>query len=85
MCHGYFHQYVWIKLLTDKKAETVIENYTNLNGSKCKPNKWWVDQGRVFYNIFIKRWLDDSDILIYSTYNEGKSVVVKRFLRTLRG
>ena len=80
-----FIKYVWIKLLTDKKAKTVIENYINLNESKCKPNKWWVDQGRVFYNIFIKRWLDDSDILIYSTYNEGKSVVVKRFLRTLRG
>ena len=23
----------------------------------------------------MKKWLDDNDILIYSTYNEGKSVI----------
>ena len=28
-----FIKYVWIKLLTDKKAKTVIENYINLNES----------------------------------------------------
>ena len=30
------------------------------------------------------KWLDDSDILIYSTHNEGKSVVAERIMRTLK-
>ena len=29
--------------------------------------------------------LVDNDILMYSTHNEGKSVVAERFLKTLKG
>ena len=29
-----------------------------------------------------KKWLQDNDIAIYSTHNEGKSVVAERFIRT---
>ena len=32
----------------------------------------------------MKSWLQDNDIVIYSTHNEGKSVVAERFIRTLR-
>ena len=28
--------------------------------------------------------LDNNDILIHSTYNEGKSVIVERFIKTLK-
>ena len=30
----------------------------------------------------MQKWLDDNDILMYSTHNEGKSVVAERFIRT---
>ena len=30
-------------------------------------------------------WLDDDDVLMHSTHNEGKSVVAERFLRPLKG
>ena len=33
---------------------------------------------------YIKKWLKDNDIEIYSTHNEGKSVVAERFVRTLK-
>ena len=33
----------------------------------------------------MQKWLDDNDILMYLTLNEGKSVVAERFLRTLNG
>ena len=33
----------------------------------------------------MQKWLDDNDILMYSTHNEGKSVVAERFIRTLKG
>ena len=40
-----------------------------------------VDQGAEFYNNVFKKWLSDNDIIMYSTYNEGKSVVAERFIR----
>ena len=32
----------------------------------------------------MKSWLRDSDIEMYSTHNEGKSVVAEKFIRTLK-
>ena len=32
----------------------------------------------------MKSWLEDNGIEMYSTYNEGKSVVAERFTRTLK-
>ena len=32
----------------------------------------------------MQKWLDDNDILMYSTHKEGKSVVVERFIKTLK-
>ena len=57
-----------------------------LDRSKRKPKekKIWVDQGSEFYNSYFKKWLKDNDINMYSTYNEEKSVVAERFIRTLK-
>ena len=55
-----------------------------VNESNCKTNKLWVDQGRGFYNKLIREWLDDNDILMYLTHNEGKLVIAERFIRTLK-
>ena len=52
--------------------------------SKRKPNKIWVDQGGEFYNHVFKKWLSDNDIIMYSTFNEDKSVVAERFFRKLK-
>ena len=49
-----------------------------------KPNKIWVDQAREFYNNAFKDFLKINIIEIYSTYNEGKSVVAEKFIRTLK-
>ena len=48
------------------------------------PNKMWVDKGSNFYKRSIKLWLQDIDIEIYSTHNEGKSLVTKIIVRTLK-
>ena len=71
--------------LKDKK-ETSITNVFNkiIKQSGTKPNKTWVDQGSEFYNYAFKKWLSDNDINMYSTYNEGKSLVAERFIRTLK-
>ena len=49
-----------------------------------KPSKIWVDKGSEFYNNSFEKWLKDNDIEIYSTYNDGKSAVAKRFIRTIK-
>ena len=60
--------------------------YTEIvNKSKRKLNKLWVDKARLFYNSPMQKWLDDKNILMYSTNNEGKSVVAERVIRTLKG
>ena len=53
-----------------------------LNKSNRKPNKIWVDEGGEFCNRSMKSWLEKNDIEMYSTHNEGKSVVAERFIRT---
>ena len=53
--------------------------------SNRKPNKIWVDKDSGFYNNSFKKWLQDNNIEMYSTHNEGKSVVSERFIRTLKG
>ena len=45
-----------------------------------KPSKIWVAQGGEFYNKLFKRFLKINSIEMYSTYNEGKSAVAKRYV-----
>ena len=75
----------WVKPLKDKKGKTVFNAFIEIvNKSNCKPNKLSVDQGREFHNKLMQEWLGNNDILIYSTYNEGKSVTAERFIKTLK-
>ena len=74
MCHRCF-----------QKGKTVLNAFIEIvNESNHKPNKLWVDQGREFYNKLIQEWLDINDVLMYSTHNEGKSVIAERFIKTLK-
>ena len=52
--------------------------------SNWKPHKLWVDQQRGFYKKLMQEWLDNNDILVYSTHNECKSVIAERFRKTLK-
>ena len=75
-----------IKLSKDKRAKTIRNGFIKIvNECNCKPNKSWVDQEREFYNSFIKKWLDDDNILMYLTHNTGKSVVAETFIKNLKG
>ena len=49
-----------------------------------KPDKIWFDQGSEFYNQSFKDFLKTNNIEMYSKFNEGKSVVAERFIRTLK-
>ena len=80
-----FSKYAFVVTLKDKKGISIANAFNKIiKQSNRKPNKIWVDQGGEFYNHVFKKWLSDNDIIMYSTYNEGKSVVAERFIRTLK-
>ena len=80
-----FSKYVWVVPLKDKKGISIVKAFQSiLKQSSRKPNKIWVDKWSEFYNVYFKKWLRDNDIAMYSTHNEGKSVVAERFFRTLK-
>ena len=41
-------------------------------------------KGREFYNKRMQEWLDNNDILMYSTHNKGGSVITESFIKTLK-
>ena len=80
-----YSKYAWVVPLKDKKGVSIVTAFqSTLKQSTRKPNKIWVDKGSEFYNASFKKWLQDNDIVMYSTNNEGKSVVAERFIRTLK-
>ena len=80
-----FSKYAFVVPLKDKKRISIVNAFNKIiKQSNGKPNKIWVDQGGEFYNHVFKKWLSDNDIIMYSTFNEGKSVVAEKFIRTLK-
>ena len=80
-----FSKYSWVIPLKNKKGDSIAEEFQSiLNKSKRKPNKILVDHGSEFYNNKFKSFFKKHDIKMYSTYNEGKSVVAERFIKTLK-
>ena len=80
-----FSKYAFVVPLKDKKGISIDNAFNKIiKQSNRKPNKIWVAQGSEFYNRVFKKWLSDNDIIMYSTFNEGKSVVAERFIRTLK-
>ena len=78
-----YSKYAFVVPLKDEKGISITNAFKKKQSGR-KPNKIWVDQGSVFYNHDFKRWLSSNAIIMYSTYNERKSVVVERFIRTLK-
>ena len=80
-----FSKYAWARplkfktgILTSRALEDVIIT------SKRSPSKIWVDRGRQFYNRYVTDVCQRYNIQLYSTYNEPKSAIAERFIRTLR-
>ena len=96
LCAIYLYsKYAFVIPLKDKKGISIVNAFNKIikqsnrrakgtSAQHVKPNKIWVDQGGEFYNKLLEKWLLDNDINMYSTYNEDKSVVAERFIRTLK-
>ena len=79
-----FSKYAWVISLKDKKGTTTVNAFQKIISERRKPNEIWVDQDSEFYNNSFKDFLKIKNIEMYSTYNEGKSALAERFIRTLK-
>ena len=80
-----FSRYAWVIPLKDRKGISIVNAFQkNLKESNRKPNKIWIDQGSEFYDNSFKDFLKINSIEMNSIFNEGKSVVDERFIRTLK-
>ena len=77
--------FAWVVPFKDKNGVSIVNAFQKiLDQSRRKPNKIWADKEGELYNDFVKIWLKDNHIEMYSIHNEGKSVVAERFIRTLK-
>ena len=90
-----FSKYAWVVPLKDKKGVSIVKAFQSIlkqsnrrakgtSAQHVKPSKIWVDKDSEFYDTSSKKWLQDNDIVMCSTQNEGKSAVAERFIRTLK-
>ena len=87
-----FSKYALVAPIKNKKGASIVNAFKKMisNGREAeskgqrKPNKIWVDRDSEFYNNSFKDFLKINNIEMYSTYNDGKSVVAERFIRTLK-
>ena len=78
-------KYSWFIPLKDNKGITTINAFQKvLDESKRKTNKVWANIGSTFYNRSMKAWLEKNVTEMYSTHNEGKSVIAEKLIRSLK-
>ena len=77
-------KYAWVFSLKDKRGISIVNAFQKIISKRHKPNKRWVHKGNEFRDYLFKRFLKNNNIEMYSTNNEGKSVVAERFIRTLK-
>ena len=77
-------KYMLVVPLKDKRGISIVNAFQKIISKGRKPNKIWVDQGSEFYNQSFKDFLKINNMEMYSTLNEGKSVVAEKFIRTLK-
>ena len=74
-------KYARVIPIKDKKGTSILNAFQKIISKWRKPTKIWVDQGSEFYNTSFKDFLKINNIEMYSTYDEGKSVVAERSIK----
>jgi len=81
-----FSKYAWARPLKTKEGNSVARALEDIfNSSQRCPYRLWTDRGTEFYNRNVENTLKKHKVQLYSTFNEPKSMIAERFIRTLRG
>ena len=80
-----FSKSAWVVPLKDKRGITIVNAFQNVVLKEQNQIKYGLISMKNFTISFFNtiRFLKINNIEIYSTYNEGKSVVDERFIRPL--
>ena len=65
-----------------KKILQLLMLFKKSSEANCEPNKR--HNGSEFYNRSMKSWLQDNNIEMYSTHNEGKAVFFWKIYKNLK-
>ena len=80
-----FSKKAWCRPLKKKTAVETLAAFKDIvNSAKTTPEYLWADKGGEFYNNAMKAYLTSKKITLYSTFNDPKSCIAERFIRTLR-
>jgi Integrase core domain len=71
-----------IKDKTGKEVSTALKDIITSSGKS--PKRLQTDQGKEFYNQYVRQVLDSHNIELFSVYSEKKAAIVERFQRTLQ-
>ena len=70
-----FSKYAWAVPLKNTSAAAVTKAFEKIISDRI-PKRLWIDEGKEFYNATFKKLLDKHKIDMYSTFNEGKAVLL---------
>ena len=83
VCIDIFSKYLWLVPLKNKTGLEVAKALESLFKT-VRPTRLWCDYGKEYWNNTVEKLLKKYGITLYRTYNEGKSVVAERVIRTIK-
>jgi len=80
-----FTRFAWVRLLKDKRGETVLEAFKSvLDSAKEKPRIIVCDRGTEFQNKNFKQFCAENEIYLYTPDSSIHAAYVERFNRSLQ-
>ena len=67
-----FSKFGWIRVLKNKRGDTVAEAFVSIFEEGRVPKKLWVDKGKEFWNKNVDEVMKKFEVERYSTQNEEK-------------
>ena len=81
-----FTRFAWVKLLKDKKGETVLEAFKSiLQSAKECPRIIVCDRGTEFFNKLFQTFCAQNNIKLYTPDSSIHAAYIERFNRTFQG
>ena len=78
-------KYVWVVPVNSKRVVTITNAFQKcLDEPNSKPNIIWLNKDSEIYSKLIKSCRYDNDTEIYAIFNQGRSVVTRRFIKILK-
>jgi hypothetical protein len=79
-----FSKYGFCIPLKKKTADKIVRGFEEIfKKYRGKPRFLQCDEGRDFFNVKFKKFLDRNDVTLYHNFSEFKACVVERFNRTI--